>query len=82
MRTTITIEEDVAKVIERLRKQRDATLKAIINEALRAGLATMMAESQPKGAPYRTRPVRLGAQMPNLDDISDVLAMSEGESHR
>ena len=35
MRTTLTLDKDVAAVIERLRKTRDASMKEIINEALR-----------------------------------------------
>ena len=81
MRTTITIEDDVAKVIERLRKQRDASLKAIINEALRAGLVVMTADKSEQTS-YHTSPVRLGAKIPNLDNISEVLAISEGERYR
>jgi len=35
MRTTLTLDGDVAAAIERLRRARDASLKDIINEALR-----------------------------------------------
>jgi ribbon-helix-helix CopG family protein len=35
MRTTLTIDDDVAAQLERLRRERDVTLKDIINEALR-----------------------------------------------
>ena len=35
MRTTLTLDDDVAAILERLRKCRDATLKNLVNEALR-----------------------------------------------
>ncbi len=38
MRTTLTIDEDNAVRLERLRKQRDANLKDVVNDALRRGL--------------------------------------------
>jgi hypothetical protein len=38
MRTTLTLDDDVAAVLERLRKSRDANLKDLVNEALRRGL--------------------------------------------
>jgi hypothetical protein len=31
MRTTLTIDDDIAAVLERLRKSRDASLKQLIN---------------------------------------------------
>jgi Ribbon-helix-helix protein, copG family len=38
MRTTLTLDDDVAAALERLRKSRDASLKDLVNEALRRGL--------------------------------------------
>ena len=38
MRTTLTIDEDVAAMLEQLRRDRKTSLKALINEALRCGL--------------------------------------------
>ena len=35
MRTTLTIEDDVAAELERLRRTRDASLKEVVNEAAR-----------------------------------------------
>ena len=33
MRTTLTLDDDVAAILERLRKSRDASLKDLVNEA-------------------------------------------------
>jgi len=38
MRTTLTLDDDVAAALERLRRTRNASLKDLVNEALRRGL--------------------------------------------
>ena len=82
MRTTLTLDDDVAAALERLRKSRDISLKDVINDALRRGLRDM---SQPKKPhkPYRMRTANLGpSKIGSLDKISDVLALIEGEDYR
>jgi hypothetical protein len=37
MRTTLTLDDDVAVALERLRRAGDASLKDIVNDALRRG---------------------------------------------
>src|ERR1700731_4780854 len=44
MRTTLTLDDDVAVQLERLRRSRDANLKDLVNEALRLGLREMTAK--------------------------------------
>ena len=79
MRTTLTLDEDVAALLERIRRTRRATLKQLVNEALRQGLKQMTAPA-PRGAPYRTRTVSLGrCLVGDLDDVSEVLAVAEGD---
>lgn len=79
MRTTLTLDEDVAALLERIRRTRRATLKQVINDALRQGLRDMTAPAQ-RGAPYRTRSVSLGRCLAaNLDDVAEALAIAEGE---
>ena len=82
MRTTLTLDPDVAALAERMRRVRGQSLKAIVNEALRNGLRTMAAPPAPP-APYRTPAVDLGrCRLGSLDDIADVLAAAEGEEFR
>ena len=82
MRTTLTLDKDVAIALERLRKARKASLKEVVNEALRHGLGQMSAPSAPRRAP-RTRAVSLGrCLIGNIDNTSEVLAIAEGESFR
>ncbi|MES1156627.1 MAG: CopG family transcriptional regulator [Alphaproteobacteria bacterium] len=73
MRTTITLEDDVAVQIERLRKARDLGLKDIINEALRRGLKDMAAKPK-KRAAYQSR-VHHGGKLliPDVKDALDLM---------
>jgi hypothetical protein len=82
MRTTLSLDKDVAAQLERLRKSKDVTYKEIVNEALRRGLRDMA--SRPKRTnPYRTRAVSLGrCRLGSIDNISEALAMAEGESFK
>jgi len=82
MRTTLTIDDDVAAVLERLRKTGDgASLKRLINEALRRGLRELAAP--PERPPFRTRSADLGRlRMGSIDDIGEALALGEGETFR
>jgi hypothetical protein len=82
MRTTLTIDDDVAMALERMRKSRDASLKEIVNDVLRRGLKDMNAPQKPRPR-FRTRAVDLGeSRIPNLDNIAEVLAVAEGEDFR
>ena len=82
MRTTLTLDEDVAAVIERLRKSRDESLKSIINEALREGLKHLAAPRRHQVS-YRTGSVDLGrCLLGSVDNVAEVLAVAEGESFR
>ncbi len=80
MRTTLTLDKDVAIALERLRKARKASLKKIANEALRQGLARMAAPPAPPRRPFRTRGLSLGrCLVGNVDNVAEVLAVAEGE---
>lgn len=80
MRTTLTIDDDVAAQLEQLRAS-GRSFKQLVNDALRAGLATIDGPAPQRSGPY-TRPADLGRpRLPDLDDISEVLALVEGEEH-
>ena len=81
MRTTLTLDEDVAVLLERLRNERGVSLKEIVNEALRQGL--LMLDAKPQSRPFRTKTASLGrCLLPSLDCVSEVLAIAEGEDFR
>ena len=82
MRTTLTLDDDVAVLLERVRRERKTTLKPVVNEALRLGLLTMNAPA-PQRRAFKTRSVNLGkCLIGNLDDVSEALAVAEGERFR
>jgi hypothetical protein len=80
VRTTLTLDDDVAALLEKALKRRGATLKQVVNEALRRGLT----EDAPRrrAARYRIRPVDLGGARVPLDNIGEVLALIEGETYK
>ena len=78
MRTTLTLDDDA--VLERLRKSRDASLKDLVNEALRRGLRDMGGRTKRRER-LRTRSVALGRlRIAGLDNIGEALALAEGEA--
>lgn len=82
MRTTLTIDDDVAALLEGLRRMRSANMKALVNEALRRGLQQMTAPEKPRGS-FQTRSAALGRlRIGSIDNIADALAIAEGERFR
>ncbi|HLH97644.1 MAG TPA: ribbon-helix-helix protein, CopG family [Xanthobacteraceae bacterium] len=81
MRTTITIDDDVAASLERLRRTRETSFKDLVNEALRRGIKDMTARPKPR-EPFRTRAVDLGQPLIPVDNIGEALALAEGEAFK
>jgi hypothetical protein len=76
MRTTLTLEDDVAVRLKRLARRRALRFKHAVNEALRAGLDAL--DSPPPSKPYTTPTFSLGLR-PGLDrdklgQLADELA--------
>lgn len=82
MRTTLTLDADVAVRLKRLRQRRDARFKDVVNDALREGLRAM--EEKPRARPRTwTKPLPLGgSRIGSLDNIAEVLANAEGEAFK
>ena len=83
MRTTLTIDPDVAAELKRLRRKHDSSFKALINQLLRLGLRELSTQSRAPmaGEPFQTRVVSLGAPFIDLDNVAETLAIAEGEDH-
>ena len=82
MRTTMTLDKDVATRLEQLARRRRQPMKALVNEVLRAGLAQVDRPPAPR-TPFRTTGFDLGPSLVgSLDDVAGVLARVEGEAHR
>ena len=82
MRTTLTLERDVAARLEQVARRRRLPLKVIVNEALREGLSRLERPAGP-GRPFRTTGFDLGPSLVgSLDDVEEVLARVEGERRK
>lgn len=81
VRTTLTLDPDVAALLRRAQARRKEPFKKIVNEALRKGL-TGMGET-PRSRAYRTPSASLGrCLIGSLDDVAEALALAEGEDFR
>ena len=81
MRTTLTLDEDVAALLKRSASTHHGSFKELVNQALRRGLTTVTAH-QPR-APFHTTGFDLGPSLVGrLDNVEEVLARVEGEDHR
>ena len=79
MRTTLTLDDDVVALTQRVRNVSGRSLKATINEALRLGLTGMLKPAEPTRR-YSTPSVDLGrCLVGSLDDVAEVLANAEDE---
>ena len=82
MRTTLSLDPDIAAQLEQLRARGDRSFRQLVNDALRVGLAHLDRERAAPRGPY-TRGVSLGApRLPAVDDVSETLAITEGEHSR
>ena len=82
MRTTLTIDDDVAHALTERQRRTGESFKQLVNEALRRGLRQMT--SRPlRRQPFQTRVVKLGrCKLGSIDNISEVLATAEDESFK
>jgi hypothetical protein len=78
MRTTLTIEDDVAVQLDRVQRERKQSLKDIVNDALRRGLREMQARPR-RRTPFRTTSHDLGPFLVNIDNVAEAIAHAEGE---
>lgn len=82
MRTTLTLDDDIAAQLDQLRAREDRPFKQLVNEVLRAGLRHLEREAPRAQGPY-TRAVSLGRpRLPDVDDVTEALAIAEGEDRR
>ena len=78
----LTLEDDLAAALERLRRTRNASLKDLINEALRRGLKGMSNRTKRRER-LRTRSVALGQlRIAGVDNIGEALVVAEGEARK
>lgn len=79
MRTTLTLDDDVAALLHRAIRHTRRPLKEVVNDALRRGLESRGA---PAPAPYRLVPHHGKKLLFSVDSVSEALSYAEGEEHR
>jgi len=81
MRTTLTLDVDVATRVKRDAARKELPIKTLVNEALRLGLDALERRSH-TAKPYKTRAVAMGMRPGlNHDNIGELLARAEGEDY-
>ena len=82
MRTTVTIDDDVAtKLQAEMRRQRSGNFKQILNDVLRRGLLVRRELAASK--PFRVRARRMGKmQGLSYDNVGELLEYLEGAEHK
>jgi hypothetical protein len=74
MRTTLTLEADVARAVQRLCATEGRSLKSVINETLRAGLKR---PSQRPRKKFKVAPTDLGTPLLDVSNVAGVLEILE-----
>jgi hypothetical protein len=83
MRTTVTLDDDLAIRLEQFRAERGLSFKEALNNVIRRGLAAVKAEAQAGPDGGRTRPLTLGRRLiDDIDTVPEALAIAEGEAFR
>lgn len=82
MRTTLTLDEDVAGKLRSEVRRSGRSFREIVNDTLRRGLASRRAAKS--WAPFKVVTRSLGALRPGLalDSVADLLEQAEGPQHR
>jgi hypothetical protein len=79
MRTTLTLDDDVAAAIERRRRELNHTLKQEVNDLIRAGLAHEdERHAETERLAFRVQPLDVGELLIDVDDVNAALDIVEG----
>ncbi|MGA9509441.1 MAG: CopG family transcriptional regulator [Candidatus Sulfotelmatobacter sp.] len=80
MRTTLTLDDDVAKLLNKEARKSGEPFKQVVNHFLRLGLA---AARRPKARPFAVKP--WGLRPPSglsFDNVAELIDGLEGPDHR
>ncbi len=82
MRTTLTLDDDVAKMLDRARKRSPLGYKQLVNDLLRAGLSQSL-KPKPAKRLFKTTVHSSGrCLVGSIDNIEEVLDLVEGPLRR
>lgn len=81
MRTTLTLDEDVAAKLRAESRRTGLPFREVVNETLRRGLASRRATSERKPFKVRARDLGLKPGL-SLDNVAELLEQVEGPAFR
>ena len=80
IRTTITLDEDVAERVKQASRARGIAFKEMLNDLLRLALSQLDTRPQPRS--LTIEPVHMGFRPGlNYDDVALIVEYGEGERH-
>jgi hypothetical protein len=77
VRTTLSLDDDVAALLNREVRKSGEPFKQVVNRAIRAGLTT---PAQPGRKPFKVKPFDLG--VPHFEKVQELLEYLEGPEYR
>jgi hypothetical protein len=77
VRTTLTLDDDVARQLQQETRRSGKSFKEAVNHFLRLGLS---AARKPQRKPFVVTPRKLG--LPDFDKVEQILEFLEGPLHR
>ncbi len=81
MRTTLTIDDDIARLVEKEQRRTGDSFKGTVNRLLRRGLTVK--GNNAERAPFVVTPLFMGVRPEqNYDNIEALLEELEGPGHR
>lgn len=81
IRTTVTLDDDVAERVKRESRARGASFRDTLNDLLRSALLNLGNRPSPK--PFKIEPFEMGYKAGlNHDNVESLLEYGEGEQHR
>jgi hypothetical protein len=79
VRTTLTIDDDLAGILQRKSRELDKSFKEVVNTALRKGLSENLTENERKAMvrPHDFGSTRAGLDMDRANQLVDELAVED-----
>jgi hypothetical protein len=77
VRTTLTLDDDVAILLRKEARKCGEPFKQVVNRYLRLGLTS---PKQPARKPFKVTPLKMG--LPPFEKVEELLELLEGPEHR
>lgn len=77
MRTTLTLDDDVAALLKKEARKSGEPFKQVLNRIIRLGF---VAAKEPPRKSFKVKPINLG--LPHYDKVEDLLERLEGPDYR